>query len=50
MFKNQDSLWIFNLPQDPDNPGYSLQFGLNMGTPNVAEIIQPFDTIWDRKR
>jgi hypothetical protein len=50
MFKGQDSLRIFNLQQDPANLGYSLQFGLNAGTINVAEVTQIFDTIWGRRR
>jgi hypothetical protein len=30
MFTGQDSLRIFNLQQDPMNPGYSIQFGLKL--------------------
>jgi hypothetical protein len=33
-----------------EDPGYSLQFGLNTGTINVAEVRQIVDTIWYRRR
>jgi hypothetical protein len=50
MFKGQDSLRIFTLQQDPVNPCYPKQFGLNAATINIAEVTQIFDTIRDRKR
>jgi hypothetical protein len=50
IFKGNDSLRIVNLQQDPANPGYTLKFGLNIGTPNNPVVTKTFDTIWNRRR
>jgi hypothetical protein len=45
-----DSLQIFNLQQDPNNPGFSIHFNLTMGDQNNPQIIQIFNTIWNRSK
>jgi hypothetical protein len=45
-----DSLQIFNLQQDPGNPGFSVIFNLTMGDQNVQPVMQIYNTIWDRSK
>jgi hypothetical protein len=50
-FIGQDALRIFNLKEDPNNPGSSDIFQLTEGDQNTQPIIQTFrELAWDRTR
>jgi hypothetical protein len=45
-----DLLQIFNLQQDPLNPGFSITFNLTMRDQNNPGIMQIFNTIWNKSK
>jgi hypothetical protein len=49
-FINPDSLRIFNLQPDPNNPNFSIRFNLTAGDQNTPVILQISNTIWDRSK
>jgi hypothetical protein len=44
------ALKIFNVDQDPMNPGFSVEYPLHDDAANAPATVQGFETIWNRTR